>query len=53
LRNFRDQRDEEDVDLLMRAAAAAGKPEALQRLRVWAAAQRLPLLELHKSKGAR
>jgi hypothetical protein len=42
-RNFRDQRDEEDVDLLIRAATAARKPEALQPLRAWAAAQRLSL----------
>ncbi len=42
-RNFRDQRDEEDVDLLYRAAAAARQPEALQPVRAWAAAQRVPL----------
>ncbi len=42
-RNFRDQRDEEDVDLLIRAATAARQPEALQPLRAWAAAQRLSL----------
>lgn len=49
-RNFRDQRDVEDVDLLMRAAAAARRPDALLPLRTWAAAQRLPL---PTSKGAR
>lgn len=49
-RNFRDQRDVEDVDLLMRAAAAARRPDALLPLRTWAAAQRLPL---PASKGAR
>jgi hypothetical protein len=43
LRNFRDQRDEEDVDLLIRAATAARQPQALQPLRAWAAAQRLSL----------
>lgn len=42
-RNFRDQRDEEDVDLLVRAAVAARRPEALQPLRTWAETQRLPL----------
>jgi hypothetical protein len=42
-RNFRDQRDEEDVDLLIRAATAAQQPQALQPLRAWAAAQRLSL----------
>ena len=49
-RNFRDQRDEEDVDLLVRSAAAARQPEALLPLRTWAAAQRLPL---PTSKGVR
>ncbi len=42
-RNFEEQRDFEDVDLLIRAAAAAGRPQALQPLREWAAAQRLAL----------
>ncbi len=42
-RNFRDQRDEEDVDLLYRAAVAAQDPQALRQLREWTAAQRLPL----------
>ena len=41
--NFRDQRDEEDVDLLYRAAVAAQDTQALRQLREWAAAQRLPL----------
>lgn len=42
-RNFVTQRDAEDVDLLLRAAAAAKRPEALQPLRAWAQAQKLPL----------
>jgi uncharacterized tellurite resistance protein B-like protein len=42
-RNVRDQRDEEDVDLLIRAATAARQPQALQPLQAWAAAQRLSL----------
>lgn len=42
-RNFRTQRDHEDVDLLQRAAIAANRPEALAPLRAWAAAQRLAL----------
>lgn len=42
-RNFVTQRDAEDVDLLLRAAAAAKRPEALQPLRAWAEAQNLPL----------
>lgn len=41
--NFRDQRDEEDVDLLYRAAVAAQDAQALRQLREWAAAQRLPM----------
>lgn len=43
VRNFTTQRDAEDVDLLLRAAAAAGQPQALQPLREWAAAQGLEL----------
>lgn len=42
-RNFRNQRDAEDVDLLVRAAIAAQRPEALQPLRAWAVAQGLAL----------
>jgi hypothetical protein len=49
-RNFRDQRDVEDVDLLVRAAIAAQRTEALQPIRAWAAAQGLPL---PKAMGAR
>ncbi|MDR7099425.1 Tfp pilus assembly protein PilF [Lysobacter niabensis] len=41
--NFRTQRDYEDVALLQRAALAAGRSEALQPLRTWAAAQHLSL----------
>lgn len=43
LRNFEEQRDAEDVDLLMRAAAAARRPRALDGLRSWAASHRVPL----------
>lgn len=43
LRNFSTQRDIEDVELLLRAAAAAGQPQALQPLRTWAASQDLAL----------
>lgn len=42
-RNFDSQRDREDVDLLRRAAAAAGRPEALAQLRAWAVSQSLEL----------
>lgn len=49
-RNFRDQRDEEDVDLLYRAAMAAQDSQALRPLREWAAAQNIPL---PKAAGAR
>lgn len=42
-RNFSTQRDAEDVDLLLRAAAAANRPQALQPLRAWAEAQNLKL----------
>ena len=41
--NFRSQRDYEDVDLLRRAATAAGKPGALAPLQAWARSQQLPL----------
>ena len=43
LRNFSTQRDTEDVELLIRAAAATGRPETLQPLRKWAASQDLAL----------
>jgi len=39
LANFRDQRDHEDVRLLLRAAALAKAPQALAPLRAWAAAE--------------
>ena len=42
-RNFRTQRDHEDVGLLRRTAIAAGRPEALQPLQAWAASQQLSL----------
>jgi len=35
-RNFRDQRDYEDVDILQRAARAARQPQALLPLEAWA-----------------
>ena len=43
LQNFATQRDSEDVDLLLRAAAAAKQPQALRALQVWAASQQLQL----------
>jgi hypothetical protein len=42
-RNFETQRDFEDVDLLLRTAAAAHRPDALAPLRQWASSQSLPL----------
>ncbi len=48
--NFRDQRDEEDVDLLVRAAMAARQPEALKPLREWAKSQRLPLTNVAEAQ---
>lgn len=46
LRNFETQRDYEDIDLLNRAARAAGRPESLAGLRTWAAGEGLPSLAL-------
>lgn len=43
LRNFEQQRDYEDVDLLQRAAQAARRPDALAGLRKWADEQGLSL----------
>ncbi len=43
LRNFESQRDYEDVDLLLRAAAAANRPHALSGLEVWARREGLAL----------
>ncbi|MEO6103087.1 MAG: hypothetical protein ABIP44_05545 [Pseudoxanthomonas sp.] len=43
LDNFSQQRDAEDVDLLVRAATASGQPESLDAARAWAAEQRLTL----------
>lgn len=40
--NFRSQRDFEDVELLRRAATAAGKPEALDAVDAWARSQQFP-----------
>ena len=42
IKNFSSQRDHEDVELLRRAAAAAGKPESLVALDAWARTQQLP-----------
>ncbi len=41
--NFETQRDHEDVDILGRAAIAAGAPEALEPLRAWARSQKVPV----------
>ena len=46
LRNFRVQRDYEDVDILVRTALAAGRPEVLEPVRAWAKAQGVPLPQL-------
>lgn len=43
LRNFQTQRDYEDVDLLLRAATAANRPDALGGLEVWARREGLAL----------
>jgi len=43
LRNFESQRDQEDVDILRRAAFAAKRPDALRPLYSWAKSQQLPL----------
>ena len=43
LRNFKDQRDVEDVEILRRAARAAKRPQALAPLEQWAVAQRITL----------
>src|SRR4249919_147861 len=43
LRNFDTQRDAEDVDVLLRAAMAAHRADALAPLRRWAASQSLPI----------
>jgi hypothetical protein len=43
LENFATQRDREDQELLEAAAAEAGRPQALDGLRTWARAERIPL----------
>lgn len=43
LRNFAEQRDAEDVELLVRAATAARRPQALEGLRAWASSQQIPI----------
>jgi hypothetical protein len=42
LRNFEQQRDHEDVDILVRSARAADTPSALEGLRAWQQAQGTP-----------
>lgn len=42
-RNFAEQRDHEDVELLRRAALAAGQPQAWQPVEAWAHSQGLSL----------
>jgi Tfp pilus assembly protein PilF len=42
-RNFAEQRDYEDVDLLRRAVMAADRPQAWEPVVAWASSQRLPL----------
>lgn len=43
LENFKQQRDYEDVDILLRSARAAGRPGALAPLQAWARSQQLTL----------
>lgn len=43
LRNFEQQRDVEDIDILQRAAAATHRPDALAGLHAWARSQHLDL----------
>lgn len=45
-RNFRTQRDVEDVSILQRAAKAADRPDALAPLHAWAKSQQLSLQPL-------
>ncbi|MEO6171051.1 MAG: hypothetical protein ABIO84_08975 [Lysobacter sp.] len=42
-RNFESQRDFEDVDILARAAIAAGVPDAFEPARAWASSQKVRL----------
>lgn len=42
-RNFAEQRDHEDVELLRRSAIAARQPQAWRAVEAWARSQRLPL----------
>ncbi len=49
--NFETQRDYEDVDLLARAALAAGEPAAFAPARAWARSQKVPLPALRGSDG--
>ena len=51
LRNFADQRDYEDVDVLRRSALAARRPDALQPLQAWAATQGLSLAPVDGARG--
>lgn len=41
-RNFATQRDAEDVDILLRAASAAGRPDVVREVEHWARTQHLP-----------
>ena len=51
LENFQSQRDFEDVQLLQRAAQAAGKPQALQPMQAWARAQQLQVAPLRNANA--
>lgn len=44
-RNFATQKDREDVDLLRRAAAAAGRPQALAAVHAWARREGVAMME--------
>lgn len=49
-RNFRDQRDVEDVDVFVRAAIAAGRRDALQPLTAWAKSEGVPVPRLEAAR---
>ncbi len=50
LLNFRSQRDYEDVELLVRAAAAVDRPEALAPAHAWERSEKLKLPELEATR---
>ncbi len=50
LLNFRSQRDYEDTELLVRAAAAVDRPEALAAARAWARRESVELPELEPTR---